>query len=76
MFDFIFGHYHKEPFEVDKGIINDGIPRCLTCGMITGVLRTDIDTNLRIWCKDCKVVWLLPSNYFQKTLNSGGITDA
>ena len=59
-------------FEIDEGVINDEIPRCLCCGMILRILPTDLETNLRTWCEDCKIVWLLPSNYFKTTsLNKG-----
>lgn len=42
----------------------DDIPRCLDCNMIVELLANDNPKNLRVWCKDCQVVWLLPSDYF------------
>ena len=42
----------------------DDIPRCPDCGMILTKLRNDEPNNQRQWCKDCQIVWLLPSNYF------------
>lgn len=43
----------------------DDIPRCLECGMIVTLLANDDPTNLRVYCKECPFVWLLPANYFE-----------